>query len=143
MVDMQRIEEYARETVHSFAGVKIPPWLRFFDCRMSDDKEEFYTPWCERLFSSEPAEVLLGLKHGFSSYATMPSGMYAAHIDNRKLSEAELAETVREMIHAAKEVLKLYNTTSEQTVYFMPVAVALSNFGWCVIADKRKTNRAG
>jgi hypothetical protein len=135
---------YAKEHTGSFAGVTIPAWLRFFDCREADSEETPRAPWGEHLYGCERAEMDLGLKRDSHSHAATPRGGSAMHRDNRELSDADLADLTRKMIATAEECLAEYEAfPSEVAVYFEPVAVALSNFGWAVIADTRQRRTRG
>jgi len=118
---------YAKEHVGEWYGVPIPGWLRVFDCRASDEEITPTAPWGAALWSSERAEVDLGLRRGYAdSDATNPVSCHT-YIDARTASKEEIRAQLRRMIEAA-------TSARPQGV----VAVALGNFGWTVIADRRK-----
>jgi hypothetical protein len=117
-------------------GVKIPPWLRAFDCRA-------YAYFGCGLYGSERAEADLGLRSEKENHSTTPESCNP-HIDNREAMPEELKRQVTDMVASATKMrdkfLKMAKRGSNLkggTAIYLPVAVALSNFGWSIIADKR------
>lgn len=135
---------YAQEVSGSWFGVKIPEWLRAFDCRASDDEIAPKAPWGSCLWSSERAEVDLGLRSEHERFATSPRGC-STYVDARKADEQELSRQVADMVKAASDMLREYvEAMAKQapkgaggSCLYRPVAVALCNYGWSVICDER------
>jgi hypothetical protein len=133
---------YAIEiTEREWYGVKIPTWLRVFDCR----GDELPKAWKRTLWSSDRAEVDLGLLTEKDRFATTPLSC-STYIDSRTCAEAELTRQVTDMVKEATFLLEQYLDAKENpgenrehggSGFYQPVAIALSNFGWNVICDVR------
>ena len=135
---MYAIEIMERE----WHGVKIPEWLRVFDCR---GEELPKVPWGQTLFASEKASVDLGLLSETDSFSACPLSC-STYTDSRIAAEAELTRQVTDMVNRAEMFKEQYLEAKETpgndkgfggSAYYLPVAVALSNFGWSVISDRR------
>lgn len=136
-------EMYAIEiTEREWCGVKIPKWLRVFDCR---GDELTKAPWGQTLWSSEKAEIDLGLRSEKDRFGTSPLSC-STHIDSRTAPEAELTRQMADMVKEATRLRKQYLEAKKNpgedkghggSGYYLPVAVAISNFGWNVICDER------
>ena len=123
-------------------GVEIPEWLRVFDCR-GDDLVK--ASWGHVLWSSEKAEVDLGLRSDKDRFATTPLSC-STYIDSRTAVESELARQVANMVAEATRLrdqcLEAKQSPGEDkgfggSGYYLPVAIAMSNFGWDIICDRR------
>jgi len=123
-------------------GVKIPKWLRVFDCR---GDEILKAPWGHTLWSSEKAEVDLGLRTETDRFGTTPLRC-STYIDSRTAAETELTRQVTDMVKEAKQIRVQYLDAKKNpgedkghggSGYYMPIAIAMSNFGWNVICDER------
>lgn len=123
-------------------GVKIPSWLRVFDCRGTDTptSPEGYT-----MFGSEKACYDLGLRNESYYYDSTPWHC-STYTDSRTASEDELKNQVTDMVTAAKSSMKEYRDALKKpaeegqggSCYYLVVGVAISNYGWAVIADTRQ-----
>jgi hypothetical protein len=129
-------------TEREWYGVKIPSWLRVFDCRGED---LVIAPWGSVLWSSKRAEVDLGLRTEKDRFGTTPLSC-STHIDSRTASESELTRQVADMVKEATKLRDQYLEAKKNpgkdkwfggSGYYLPVAIAMSNFGWNVICDKR------
>ena len=135
---------YAKEIRGTWFGVAIPVWLRAFDCRAPDEEIAPKAPWGATLWSSERAEVDLGLRTEHDRFGTAPFSC-STYTDTRKADEQELARQVRDMIKRAAEMRAEYHAADANrarkgeggSCLYQPVAVTLSNFGWSVICDER------
>lgn len=143
---------YAIEIVGGmFLGLPIPTWLRVFDCRKPEGQEFVKAPWTytldgetftPSLLGSETAAVDLGLRgEGFHEDTTPISG--SGYGDTRR-SESEALAAVKSMIESAHRLHKDWEdacrkpmSTNGGSVVYKPVAIALCNYGWSVICDKR------
>lgn len=121
----------------------IPEWLRAFDCRSMVGYLGTVASYGFILYGSEKAMVDMGLKGMDFDYCTTPESC-DPHIDNREATHDELARQVADMVATAtriklkyEEVAKRGNNPNGGTAIYLPVAIALSNFGWTIIADKR------
>lgn len=132
-----------------FLGQPIPDGLRCFDCRTSDDAEIARAPWSfpirgklvsPMLFGSDTAAVDLGLRgRGFQEDTSPISG---SGYNCREAGEAVLA--VQDMIKGAHRLQQEWDeacskppSTDGGSLHYKPLALALSNYGWCVICDQR------
>ena len=130
---------YSKEiTDREWYGVKIPRWLRVFDCRGDGTVKAWRTLW-----ASEAAEVDLGLRTETESHATTPvSGSGYADMreyePDAKLAVARMVQEAKKLRLAYTEALGKPPTEGDGgSCHYPPVAVALCNFGWSVIADRR------
>jgi hypothetical protein len=139
---------YSTEVKGEWYGVTIPPWLRAFDCRCEAGKEFSYiSPWGATLMGSERAEVDVGLRGASydDCHGTSPTSCQT-YIDARTASEDELRKQVSDMVREATKLRDeyLHQATLPETpgqggsCYYMPVLVALSNFGWSIVSDRRQ-----
>jgi hypothetical protein len=145
------MNKLAIEITGSFLGQEIPSWLRVFDCRKPIGEEIVKAPWTNTydgktyspsLFGSECAAVDLGLRgKGVHEDTTPVSG--SGYGDTRR-SESEALSAVRSMIEAAQRTHQDWEeacgkpmSTNGGSVCYQPIAVALCNFGWSVICDRR------
>lgn len=135
---------YAKEIKKDWYGVKVPGWLRAFDCRGDDFPK---APWGETLYADERALVDLGLKRGrFGTNRAITVTSCLTRLDSRVLSDKELREQVQDMIKAAKTAKQRYlraaryrkknGVPDEGMPYYLPIAITLSNFGWSVVSDQ-------
>lgn len=130
-------------------GVTLPEWLRFFDCR--GEFNISWTPWGERVCGGDRAKIDLGLKRGYyeDNDATTLVGC-STYIDSRTACIGELGRQVSDMIEAAEKFRRDYEKYKNKiakpgencyanggSCFYLPVAAAMSNFGWSIIADKR------
>lgn len=129
-------------TERQWYGVKVPKWLRVFDCRGAELPK---TPWGYTLFASEKAEVDLGLRSETDSFGATPISC-STYIDSRLAAEAELIRQVTDMVQRARQLRLQYLAAKKNpgedkghggSAYYLPVAVTLSNFGWSVLCDRR------
>jgi hypothetical protein len=101
---------YAIEiTKREWHGVKIPKWLRAFDCR-GDELPK--SPWGTTLYSCEKAEVDLGLRTAKEGFATSPLSC-STHIDARECDESELTRQIADMVREARK-LRLQGSSQAQ-----------------------------
>jgi hypothetical protein len=136
---------YAIEiTEREWYGVKIPKWLRVFDCRGDDIVK---APWGRALWSCEKAEVDLGLLSKDNDFTSNPLSC-STHIDSRTAPESELTRQVTDMVKEARRLRVQYLDAKKDpgedkghggSGYYLPVAIALSNFGWNIICDRRES----
>jgi hypothetical protein len=137
---------YATEVKDMWYGIALPAWLRAFDCRSEAGKEfASRTPQGRCLTGLERAEVDLGLcGEGYERYSTVPVSC-ATYIDSCTATQAELSRQVEDMV---RQATKLYQEYQHQrtlpsvqgqggSCLYLPVAVCMSNFGWCVVSDLR------
>lgn len=135
---------YSKEIRGAWSGVQIPDWLRVFDCRNADGEAWVKTPWGSTLLGSERAQVDLGLRTAEGSHATMLLSC-STYIDARTAGEAEIGKQLRDGIKEAEKFRAEYEAAKKRrakpgdggSCLYMPVAFALSNFGWCIISDER------
>lgn len=135
---------YSKEIQGIWCGVEIPSWLRAFDVRTAPSECGLRAPWGETLWSAERAMVDLGLKAGYDSHATIPSGCHV-YFDMRDCSEAELAKQIASAIADATRLHSEYEHAQVHraapgaggSCYYMPVAISIGNYGWSVICDER------
>jgi len=136
---------YSKEiTGGSWYGVSIPEWLRVFDCRSSDDDIAPKAPWGEHLWSSERAEVDVGLKRGYGDNDATCVVSCSTYVDARKADEKELARQVSDMVREATRLREEYLKGKEKpakkgdggSCLYMPVCITLANYGWSVISDR-------
>ncbi len=142
---------YATEIKGSFHGVAIPTWLRVFDCRQPIGAEFVLAPWTVTLFGkecrvsllgSELAEVDLGLRSKEDRHAANPSS--CSGYGDARISESEAAAMLLDALAAARGHQKEWEWASTRPrrqdggqAHYQPIAIALCNFGWSVIADSR------
>jgi hypothetical protein len=129
-------------TEREWHGVEIPEWLRVFDCRGDEIPK---ASWGPALFSSEKAEVDLGLRSEKDRFGTTPLSCQT-YQDSRTAVESELARQVTDMVKEATRLRDQYLEAKQNpgedkglggSGYYLPVAIAMSNFGWDVICDTR------
>jgi hypothetical protein len=122
-------------------GVRIPEWLRVFDCR----GEIMRTESNRALYSSDKATWDLGLDSDTECNSSCPISC-STHIDSRSCDESELARQMADMVSHAKKAMTSYveavNMPGDDkghggTGHDKPIAIALSNYGWSVICDRR------
>lgn len=134
---------YAKEVKGEWFGVKIPEWLRAFDCRSLDEEGIPRTPWGTTLYSSERAAYDLGLRgQGRWDDTTLVSCQ--TYIDSRTAPEEELRSQITRMVRDAEKYRREYEEGQKYpsngqggTCLYMPLAICLSNYGWSIIADRR------
>ena len=127
-----------------FLGVKLPKWLRAFDCRCPESGAFYKAPHGETLYGCERAQFALGLKQGWSGDATTPVSCQA-YRDFRDTNPEELARVAVDMIREAKRLRREYQAALRNPApaneggsgHYAPVAISLANYGWSVIADRR------
>lgn len=138
--------KYATEVTGGiWYGVTLPEWLRFFDCRASEEWLPPKAPWGESLWSGERAQVDLGLKRGYGENDATVLVSCQTYIDSRSCCHQELARQVNDMVVAAdrfrreyeENKLKVAKPNEGGSCFYLPIAAELSNFGWGIIADKR------
>lgn len=135
---------FSKEIVKVWYGVEIPEWLRAFDCRQDESNDLPKSSWGITLYSSEKAEVDLGLFSERENHSTIPQSC-RTYIDSRSAHNEELTRQVKDMIRTAETMKLEYdkakaskkNSPHGGSTCYMPVAITMSNFGWSVIADKR------
>ena len=131
----------------SWYGVDLPRWIRVFDCRCAKGTEfSAKAPWGATLMGSERAEVDMGLRGETwdERHATTPMSC-STYIDARTCDESELRKQVSDMVREAARMRDTYLKAKENPAKegegggcnYMPVGIALSNFGWSIIADTR------
>lgn len=130
-------------------SVDIPPWLRVFDCRAAEGMEfANKSPWGTILMGSERAEVDLGLRGQNFWHSSRPSSC-STYTDSRTCPESELT---RQLTDAVSDATRLYNEYQDAlaktkapdyqkpdggSCLYLPVAIAISNYGWAIISDNR------
>lgn len=140
---------YAKEIKGEWHGVKIPSWIRLFDCRTEEDAKTPKAPWGEYLYGSERAAADLGLRGVLESgerfhYDTVPTSCQT-YIDSRTCKPEELVRQFSDAVKRAGELRKEYLQTKKNqkekpdggSCLYLPVAIAISNFGWSIISDRR------
>ncbi len=135
---------YAKEVTGAWFGVTIPAWLRVFDCRADSSDIAPRSSWGSSLWSSERAEVDLGLRTATERNATTPVSC-STYVDARRADDAELAQQVTRAIAEATRLRDEYETAKAKpakpgsggSCLYLPVAVSIANFGWSVISDER------
>ena len=143
-VEIDPVRKYAKEVTGEWYGVSIPAWLRAFDCRASGDDIAPTSPWGTTLWSSERAEVDLGLRTQTNWFSTTPLSC-STYIDARTCSDVECAKQVTDMVKEATKFRAEYEDAKAHEapkgqgggVYYQPVAIVMSNFGWSILADNR------
>jgi len=134
-------------------GVHFPDTIPVFDCRWEDsiphpkDPSGSVTMW-----ASERAEYALGLrsyKDGIYN-AAIPVSIQGYWDTRDPRSESEAARWLADMLERASEEMAKWEALGEDwensdngkggTVFYKPVAIALSNYGVCLICDE-KTKR--
>jgi hypothetical protein len=127
-------------TAKEWYGAQIPKWLRVFDCRGDETPKG---PNGISIFASEKAAYDLGLRSATDTdwHDGTPLSQ-STNWDARTAPPEELKRQVTDMVKAAKQLMRLYKKNLNSPPgpgvgYEKVVAVALSNFGWCVITDKR------
>jgi hypothetical protein len=144
---------YAKEIVDgTFLDHPIPSWLRVFDCRKPEGQEFTKAPWSYKvngktvspsLIGEDLAEMDLGLRTRDGSNATHPE--YCNRYGDLRDDDLETQDAIKHMIAAAYKIHDEWVAclTPESAlvdcgkVCYKPIAVALCNFGWSVIADRR------
>lgn len=145
------MSKLAIEIKGSFLGQEIPSWLRVFDCRTPASDPPILAPWTctfnnktfsPSLFGSEPASVDLGLRAKGIHEDIVPIGG-SGYGDTRR-NEAEALSATRAMFYAAAACKRDWDKASAKpmsdnggSIYYQPIAVALCNYGWSVICDRR------
>jgi len=132
---------YAIEVIGTWYGIEIPSWLRAFDCRANDAAT---SPWGTSLWSSERAEVDMGLRTATSRNATTPVSC-STYTDARRADDAELARQVTRMVEEATRIRAEYLAAKDRpaqpgsggSCLYLPVAVCMANYGWSVVCDER------
>jgi hypothetical protein len=136
--------QYAKEVVGEWFGIKLPDGIRAFDCRSENVFEDPPSPWGTTLYSSEKAEVDLGLRTQTEWNGTTPLSCNT-YIDARKCSDDELRKQVLDMVEQATKFQDEYIEAAKHmasagqggSCLYQVVGVALSNFGWSILCDKR------
>lgn len=140
---------YSKEVTAEWYDVSIPPWLRAFDCRASDQDVMPKTPWGATLFSDEKAAVDLGLRaidaEGKRFYHDTTPLSCRTYTDARTADHHELARQVTDMVTEARKMYTEYQRVANLpyqpgtggSVLYLPVAICLSNFGWGILCDTR------
>ncbi len=131
---------YSKEIKGSWHGVILPEFIRAFDCR-HEDKEYNRTPEGRWLLSSDCAAADLGIL----GEDTRPVSC-STYIDARTAEESELRRQVTSMVAEAWRMKAEYDKVKRHpgkdkghggSVLYLPLAIVLSNFGWCVLCDSR------
>ena len=136
---------------HSLLGIDFPEWLPVFDCRWPDEDLPKDPSGHVTMWSSERAEYALGLR----SYE---KGIYDAscpvsiqsYVDSRNERWKEDAKRwLRDLIARAKELREKHESIGQDwqsknnghggSVCDLPLAIALSNFGASLIADRKQS----
>lgn len=128
-------------TTREWYGVKIPKWLRVFDCRGDDIPRR---PNGVAIYSSEKAAYDTGLRTDTEWNDGTPVSMQT-HWDSRTAPSEELTRQVTAMVAEAKSLKREYDKALKTppppgesgSLFFKVVCVALSNYGWCVLVDQR------
>jgi len=133
--------------VTEIAGVAIPEYILFFDCRMPDETPIPKAHYGESLWSGERAAYSLGLRLSWRErYDTNPRGIQF-YFDSREPAMAgETARVVNDLIEQYRQVESRYCRAKRSPagpgegggVLYKPVACYLANFGGGVIADSRE-----
>jgi len=141
------MNETSPAPLFNLLGVKLPAWLPAFDCRWAEDLPLPKDASGLTLYGSERAEVALGLRDtekGIYNSVTPTSIQGTDFRDPRWQKDA--AKTLRDLIKYAKKHKAVYDSLGENwkdtdrsggVGYFLPVAIALSNFGASLICDRR------
>jgi hypothetical protein len=132
------------------AGVEIPSWLKAFDCRWPEDEDLPKDPsGTYTMYGSERAEYALGLRgagENYFDYASEPSSIQGYCDTRKECWEDEASSYVRRMIESAEEERAKYLACDNPanidrghggSGYYIPVAIALCNFGASLICDRR------
>ena len=132
---------YSIEHVGEWAGVVLPSWIRFFDCRCEDKDAGTKTPWGGYLWGSERAAVDLGLRGKGYWEDTTPLSC-STYIDARKAGDKEVARQLTQAIQDAQKFLKEWEEATHTegqggSCLYCPVGITISNYGWSIISDRR------
>lgn len=136
---------YSKELTGEAFGVKIPSWLRVFDCRGEAMADKL--PNGIVLFGSEKAAYDLGLRTvGPYEHNDATPLSCNTYIDARDCPESELKRQLESGIKEATRFLTSYQDALANPAkegegggcYELPVAIALCNFGWSIITDRRQ-----
>jgi hypothetical protein len=128
----------------TFAGVRIPSWLRFFDCRIPEEHLLERTPDGRLLCLTDRDVEILGIK-GYDSMPLSCSGCP----DFRKASDEELSRRVNDAIKHAKDYRKRFNAghpdkrEGDYSLEYQVVAITLCNYGYHLTADNRVKSYSG
>lgn len=120
-------------------GIKIPASIQVFDCRWPDAAPTPRTEAGRTLWGSERAAYALRVR------ATYPV-VCQAYEDFRQAPAARLAKALKDALDAFRSVRHAYQAALRQPagpdeggsvhcVHYRPVAVALNNYGWAIVAD--------
>jgi hypothetical protein len=113
-----------------------------FDCRVLDDAPRVKAPWGETLYGVELAAYSLGISEGWAGNACYPisvSGYRDTRGDDEKFMAIarDLAKHAKRLRSAYEKSVGSVNNGRGGSVNHAPVAVAVTNFGGSVIADRR------
>lgn len=138
----------------SFAGVRVPKTVQFFDVRMAEGEEGTPAPWEYQrangesyrplLWACERADVASGLKSKDFDHATMGLSCNT-YLDHRKCSDAALADMVRSIRRELASQLRRYRKAKQNpvsrdkggSIRYRPALVAIANYGWSITGDRR------
>ncbi len=131
----------------TFFGVRLPRSVPFFDCRWDADRPNPRNPHSGLImWGTERAEFALGEPRAGSSFRfAHPAGILTHFDATEPRHAARTAEDVRRLRGMlAKEWAEYRRARSNLAgpeegggVVFKPVAVALTNFGSSILADRR------
>jgi hypothetical protein len=124
------------EITGEWFGIPVPSWLRAFDCRSSDEQT-----FKSKYWGSERAQIDLGLGVGWECHATTPLSC-STYYDARGAAIDDLRHQVEDMVREADKFYAEWETATDNpgnggSCLYRPVGIALCNYGWSVISDKR------
>lgn len=121
----------------------VEDWL-VFDCRSPEDGVfSVKAPWGETLIGAEQAAYSMGLRTSWMGNDTTPAGLSGCQ--DLRQSQSQFERVARDLVQQAKRLMKDYEAAKRNpapegaggSVYYRPVAIAISNFGGSVLADRR------
>lgn len=141
---------YAIERKGEWAGVVLPEWLRFFDCRCGDkgmpegQHAGVRAPWGGTLYGSERAAADMGLRGEGIWEDTTPISC-STYIDARTAGDKEIAKQLQDAIKAADKMRQEFLDAVKHprqpnqggSCCYLPSAITIANYGWSILADRR------
>ncbi len=121
--------------------VKLPKDCRIIDCRTPDGGEVNRDHNGKWLMASEYAVFLLGYP------CCNPRG--SGGDDLRNIAESCMSNQIDNAIRAWKDVRRQYCAARRNpsrdggSVHYRPVCIAVSNYGWSILADQRDSYTQG